>query len=310
MTSQPTQSRKTITWNRVRKNLLRIVKNCTPPILHGPLGWKEELQGEIVEGIQSRDSMSDPVEFNLPVTHPNQLWPGFDETPISMVTRQIRNHLWAMPENELMVLSAICQMLKPRTVFEFGTFTGASTLAIASNTPADTKIHTLDIPPKDRKSHRTGVGSDIPFEFEIGQAFRQTQWEKKITVHTGDTRQFDVADFQQKVDLVFIDADHTYPFVKNDTEKAIEMLKPGGLILWHDYRWDDDAPECAGVTRWVNEFYESVGGCYEIEGTRFAIFDSAFATGDFGSTDNDANEMTPEAIDLDSSVMESGEVAA
>ena len=27
----------------------------------------------------------------------------------------------------------------------------------------------------------------------------------------------------------------TYSVVKNDTEKSFEMIKPNGIILWHDY---------------------------------------------------------------------------
>jgi len=35
--------------------------------------------------------------------------------------------------------------------------------------------------------------------------------------------------------MVFVDAGHTYRYVKSDTEKALKMLRPGGVILWHDY---------------------------------------------------------------------------
>jgi len=37
------------------------------------------------------------------------------------------------------------------------------------------------------------------------------------------------------MDVVFVDAGHTYPYVKSDTENALSMLRPGGVILWHDY---------------------------------------------------------------------------
>ena len=36
-------------------------------------------------------------------------------------------------------------------------------------------------------------------------------------------------------DLIFIDGGHTYSCIKNDTEKALEMIKQNGIILWHDY---------------------------------------------------------------------------
>ncbi len=37
-------------------------------------------------------------------------------------------------------------------------------------------------------------------------------------------------------DLIFIYGSHTLSYIANDTEKAFRMLKPGGLILLHDYR--------------------------------------------------------------------------
>lgn len=270
------QQSKAFSWRRIRKNLKQMVRNCTPPVIQKLVvpsdksGTREKETGP--ESLSAE--ATEPVQFNLPVTDPDLIWPGFNETSIQMFPSQIRRHLWAMPENELMILATICKVLQPEKVFEFGTFTGASTLAIASNSREDVEVHTLDIPPANRKSHRTGVGSDIPFEFEIGQAFRATSWEARIHIHTGDTKQFDISEFRQQMDLVFIDADHTYSFVKNDTEKALEMLKPGGVILWHDYRWDDISPECEGVTRFVNEFFEQAGDCHEIAGTRFAVYQS------------------------------------
>ena len=51
------------------------------------------------------------------------------------------------------------------------------------------------------------------------------------------------------MDFIFVDADHSYDLVKNDTEKAIEMLAPGGLLIWHDY-----AEKSPGVMRFVQEF--------------------------------------------------------
>lgn len=271
--------KKPVSLSRMGRNLARIVRSCTPPVLHPLFGFSKRGRTPTNEArpeTQTGDQQ-EPVEFLIPALEPEKIWAGFRTTEVVMTPGQIRNHLWAMPENELLVLSAICQVLKPKQVFEFGTFTGASTLAIAANTPDETRIHTLDIAPENRRSHRTGVGSDIPFDFVIGENFRGTRWESKIEILTGDANNLDTGRFRNRMDLIFVDADHTYPFVRNDTEKALEMLAPGGVILWHDYRWDDDAPECAGVTRWVNEFHDRIGQCVEIEGTRFAIHQSKTA---------------------------------
>jgi predicted O-methyltransferase YrrM len=37
------------------------------------------------------------------------------------------------------------------------------------------------------------------------------------------------------MDVVFIDGDHSYSSVHADSELAMEIVRPGGLIIWHDY---------------------------------------------------------------------------
>jgi hypothetical protein len=48
--------------------------------------------------------------------------------------------------------------------------------------------------------------------------------------------------------VVFVDGSHAYSYVVSDTAKALRMVRPGGLVLWHDY-----SPECPGVFRALNE---------------------------------------------------------
>lgn len=63
---------------------------------------------------------------------------------------------------------------------------------------------------------------------------------------------------------------HTYDFVRVDSEHALAMLRPGGLIVWDDYVWTERAPECAGVTRRVNELAVT-RPVRRIAGTRLAL---------------------------------------
>jgi hypothetical protein len=53
------------------------------------------------------------------------------------------------------------------------------------------------------------------------------------------------------MDFIFIDASHLYEFVRNDSVKAMEMLAPGGIVVWHDF-----APKSEGVVRFVGEFIQ------------------------------------------------------
>ena len=176
---------------------------------------------------------------------------------------------WSLPLRELLVIAAVGGHLKPSHVFEFGTFTGLTTLAIAMNTPPDAMIFTLDIDPAARSTHKHGTGSGMR-EFPLGEAFTETEHAIKIRQLTGDSRTFDYTLFHGAMDLVFIDADHTYEFVRTDSTNAMKMLSPKGCIIWDDYLFKPEHPECAGVSRYLREILPC-RRVFSIEGTRLAI---------------------------------------
>ncbi len=47
---------------------------------------------------------------------------------------------------DIISLSLICKIIKPKVVFEIGTFEGYTSFHFALNTPDDAKIYTLDLP--------------------------------------------------------------------------------------------------------------------------------------------------------------------
>lgn len=139
---------------------------------------------------------------------------------------------------ELFIVNVLARYRKARNIFEFGTFTGRSTYYFTQATP-DTKVTTLDLPP--------GPGRTIP---DVGAYFRGSDREDRITQLFVDSQSFDPAPYRQTMDLIFVDGDHSYAGVKNDTEKAFEMLAPGGVILWHDYGPSSDQ----GLAQFFVEF--------------------------------------------------------
>lgn len=42
-----------------------------------------------------------------------------------------------------------------------------------------------------------------------------------------------------RVDLLFIDADHTYAACRSDWERYVPLLRPGGVVVLHDTGWSD-----------------------------------------------------------------------
>ncbi len=61
---------------------------------------------------------------------------------------------------------------------------------------------------------------------------------KKIE-HNSQT--FDFTQLNKKFDLIFIDGDHSYEGILNDTQKVFPLRKNGkSIIVWHDYGFDPE----------------------------------------------------------------------
>jgi hypothetical protein len=52
----------------------------------------------------------------------------------------------------------------------------------------------------------------------------------------GNSGTFDYGSLNMKFDLIFIDGDHHYDFVKNDTQKVFtHLVHDSSVVVWHDY---------------------------------------------------------------------------
>lgn len=130
---------------------------------------------------------------------------------------------------ELLYVSVVAKHLQARNIFEFGTYMGRTTYHL-TDASEEAFVTTLDLPPE--AGSRT-----TPY---LGNCFKGTERERKIKQILCDSKTFDTTPFRKKMDFIFVDGDHSYEGVKNDTEKAFEMLAPGGIIMWHDYGASSD----------------------------------------------------------------------
>ncbi len=63
--------------------------------------------------------------------------------------------------------------------------------------------------------------------------------EKKNNIKSifADTKTFDFSTLNTNFDLVFIDGDHSYEGVRNDTEKVFNIIDPEHcIVVWHDFK--------------------------------------------------------------------------
>ena len=127
-------------------------------------------------------------------------------------------------------LAAMMRLSKATRVFEFGTYKGVSTTQLALNLPEGGMVFTLDLP----EDHPVYISySQLPSESGM-KMLVPPDLNHKITFLKEDSADFDTTPYRGTMDLVFVDGYHSYEYVKNDTEKGLEMLRPGGIIAWHD----------------------------------------------------------------------------
>jgi len=190
---------------------------------------------------------------------------GFQEISVAMLPYPRRDgHL---THYELMILSALVQQTAPQQILEIGTFDGLSTLHLALNTSHSCTIHTLDLMHADGNFHDQKDLKYILDKDKHNKIYNNHPQTAKITEHYGNSLEYPFALFGSP-DFIFIDGGHSYGVVKNDTEKALEILSDRGTILWHDY-----TPESPEVFTYLNKIGKNLPLTHIAE-TSFAIFTS------------------------------------
>ena len=153
---------------------------------------------------------------------------------------------------ELMLICAFVRQRQPAACFEIGTFDGRTTQNVAANQPDAATCYTLDLPPSGIENAALPLASgDAAYIDKPASGARISTQPRsaKIVQLYGDSATFDFSPYHGKIDLMFVDGSHSYEYVLSDTEAAWKMVKPGGLILWHDY----DSRWWPGVTRALNQ---------------------------------------------------------
>lgn len=168
-----------------------------------------------------------------------------------------------------LVVGALCSLLDCRTVFEFGTYRGDTTWLLAHNVPT-ARVYTLDLTGPEAIQSAELELTDIDEYFsswERGARFRGTPEAVRITQLYGDSATFDFSPFRGAMDFVYVDASHSYSYVRSDTEAAFGMLSASGTIVWDDYTY------YPGVFAYLNEIAPALDRpIVHILGTRLAVY--------------------------------------
>jgi predicted O-methyltransferase YrrM len=173
---------------------------------------------------------------------------------------------------DMLYLALLAKVLAPKTVFEIGTLHGYTGLLFALNTPLETTVYTLDLPPD--ASVAPALSTTVVDNAHIVSHARATRYlyethpaGSKVKQLYGDSARFDFSPYRGEVDLFFVDGAHSYDYVRSDTLQAFSCVHGGGVIAWHDYgRWGVN-----GVSRWLHELARSGREIYRLPGSSLAV---------------------------------------
>jgi predicted O-methyltransferase YrrM len=174
--------------------------------------------------------------------------------------------------DELAYLALISRSLAPQLVFEFGTFRGRTALNFALNSPPSTKVLTLDLPEGWGRSQAMASAeasdAEIIRRSRTGADYAGKDVAHKIHQLVGDSLTFDFSPYFNKVDLVFVDGGHQDEVVSSDTRNALRMVRPGGVVVWHDFA---NYGNYSGITRAILGELPA-NQVFQIENSQLALY--------------------------------------
>jgi len=129
---------------------------------------------------------------------------------------------------DLQLLSAIAARKDVNSYLEIGTWRGESVHNVAKYVDDCT---TINLSTEEMKS--MGLSPEYAEQHGILSS------KNPNILHLGaNTKTFDFASLNKKYDLIFIDGEHSYEMVLNDTQKVFKhLLHENSVVVWHDYAY-------------------------------------------------------------------------
>jgi predicted O-methyltransferase YrrM len=165
----------------------------------------------------------------------------------------------------LYTLYGIARTLRPACIVEIGSARGRSTCALALACRQNNSGRVFAIDP-----HTPTAWSDTGAETNTYEFLREKLQRYGLQDYCEiirSTSQEALANWTRKIDMAFIDGDHTYEGVKTDFELCRPHLTEHALVVFHDTIWEHrlDDPNTRpniGVPRFLEELkqggYQSV----------------------------------------------------
>jgi predicted O-methyltransferase YrrM len=166
---------------------------------------------------------------------------------------------WKMDIDDSLILRYLYRNFRPRRHLEFGTWEGIGSVCCLEECNAtvwtinllegeksqdgswsyNKTSMDLDNLPQWSKKRKYYEDLDLyqtdSYGF-IGRYYLEKGYGNRVCQIYCDSREWDISNYPDGFfDTVLIDGGHNVDVVTYDTEKALKLLRSGGLILWHDF---------------------------------------------------------------------------
>lgn len=195
----------------------------------------------------------------LPVVELDAIIPDFSET-LNVFAFLDGSSL----PTDIALLKGLCRRIPSCRYFEIGTWRGESVANVAEIAE---ECYTMDLPISDRKKHGFCEQQVLQHGF--------FSCNLKNVVHLyGNSLEFDFASLQKKFDVIFIDGNHHYEYVKNDTLKVFKhLVHEQSVVVWHDYAFNPEKIRyevLAGILDGIPALHKN--DLYHVSNTLCAVF--------------------------------------
>jgi len=155
-------------------------------------------------------------------------------------------------------ISKLYDILKKENIksyLEIGSAKGGTLFVISKAINKNAEIVSLDLP-----GGRFGGGSSLLYLPIFKRLVLKTQKLHQLRGNSHDKKHIEILKniYKNKIDLLFIDGDHTYTGVKKDFEMYSPLIRKGGLILFHDIAKHPKETECN-----VHKFWNEIKNKYK-----------------------------------------------
>lgn len=134
---------------------------------------------------------------------------------------------------DILLLASLAEKIDDCSYFEIGTWRGESVIHVSEL--AD-ECYTLNL------SKEEIIAEGYPEKYANLHAVL-SKGKENITHIFGNSLHYDFAALNKKFDLIFVDGNHKYDFVKNDTEKVFaNLIHEDSIVVWHDYATHPENP--------------------------------------------------------------------